>query len=145
MSPVVPGSKFAERLRQRRQESRRADPHVLLTARCVIEKVFDPPTLRKGNLPDQLVPLILRTPGVLFAQVRLRKTGQRFILPMKDSPDQILSTYGNSVQIQGSPAKVEYRSTGIHRGVVSITNNPFQKLLDLDAATEVYSIGQIFG
>lgn len=144
--PVVSNNSFQERLRRSWQETRRPDPFTVLEARCIIQQIYDPEVLELDGVPEEIAHMIIRNPGFLFAKVKLAVGEEVLYLPFAASADEIFSNYGtNSVQLQGLPAKILYRSSNLEAGQIVITGNPYTRLANPVRTTEVWSIADIFG
>ena len=138
----VPGSSHARQLRKQEHEGLRPDFFGVLEARCVIIKVYDKDVIQDEGFPDDLSGYLARNPGYVYAKVKL--TDMTYIyLPFMFSMDELSTLYGNSVQLEGRPAKILYRNLDLTDGKIVITGNPFSKLLRSDTVSEVHDISSI--
>lgn len=142
--PVVPGNAFQRKLKENDHSHLRPDAFVARPARCVIEKVYDPQTLKEEGVENELAVPLLRHPGFLWARVRLIASRATLVLPFEKDAAEILSQWGNSLMLEGLPAKVVYYNTDKNSGRIVMTSNPTQKIRHPDDLIGVASIVDIF-
>lgn len=83
-------------------------------ARGTILKVYDEERLEAG-VPDKLKKQLEKTPGLLYAEVRL-ENGKKLLLPFKAPAEEIFSTYGNAAMLEGRAIIIIFNSLDIESG-----------------------------
>jgi hypothetical protein len=109
---------------------------------CKIIEVFDSETLEQYSENRELLTHISQAPGLLFALVEL-STGKRYLLPFRESEDQIYSTYGNAELIKNRQCWIHYRNASLDSGSLVVSGERSKTTVDIRKASKVLDIGGI--
>lgn len=139
----VPRNALQNRLNASRLNEIAPDPYSDRTTTCVIEKVYDTDVLLAEGIPDTVAGGFLRSPGRLYARVLLPDKNTRMILPFHDLEDQIYSTYGNGVLLEGRNGIISYRNNDIGTGTIVPTRVEDSLSLSTKQMSRTYDIIKI--
>lgn len=146
MKDYFPGAKnnFLERINRTTAKAYAPDVNTILEARCVITKVYDPETVEDEDVPEEIKNALLAAPGLLFCRVLIAGSSE-LVLSLEESADQIYSTYGNSVLLEGRPAKIKYRNYDLSSGVIVPIRNAAEVNKSGKTLTKSLDIGGLIG
>lgn len=143
MRKTVPTNSLQRSLLRSDHRAYAPNPYGRSITACVIVRVWDEEALEEGEPPKKLVHKIEKNPGLLFAEVRHLKNQRTYYLPFKEPEDQIHSTYGNGIQLEGRVANIELRNLDIRSGVLIPQRTFYKKSLNLNYATVTFDIGAL--
>ena len=142
----VPRNSLQSELNRTRRDVIAPDAYGERTAACRIKKVYDSDTMVEGDVPDRLLKTLVRRQiegrpeFQLYAIVVLEDGKTELFLPFKESANQIYSTYGNSVLLEGQPATIFYRSNNVTSGSIVPNQGSSEISLPLETLSKTYDI-----
>jgi hypothetical protein len=145
-NPTVPKNSYQGRMHEQYHRALAPSSGELHSATGRVLLVFDSETIvaltENGELkaPEPFKSEIENAPGLLFALVAT-PSGKVYCLPFKETLDTILSTYGNSIQIEGRNVNIEYTNLDIQNGRLTLQRNHSQPQIDSLQATNTLDIG----
>lgn len=133
MKKSIATNALQRNFKQQHRQSTAPSSWAVQSVDCVILEVYDyesEPHMKQSKQTDNRI----------YAKVQVRN-GQTYVLPFKESPDQIFSTYGNSINLQFKVGHIEFRNNNVGNGNVVISNHRSSSVVKLSSSTVVYSIG----
>lgn len=145
MSSRVPTNSLHSAIVQNANEIQRPASGEYHFARGFLTDVFDRERIDLGDVPDEVIEKVQLHPGVLYGRVQV-PPNSTYILPFEQSHDEILLLGGNAYSLEGRFVQIKYRNNNIkNQGVIMFTSDYNVVPLNMTAATEVWSVGGIFG
>ena len=143
MNKAVPTNALQRKMLKVGHQSHAPDPYSKSVTTCVIIRVWDQEAMDEEVPPANIVNKMEKSPGLLFAEVRHLKTSRTYFLPFKETEDQIFSTYGNGIQLEGRVANIEFKNLDIKSGVLIPQRTFYKKALNLNHASVTFDIGAL--
>jgi hypothetical protein len=144
MPSTIPQNALQEARRRATQHKKRPDIAGRNQAAVLILKVYDADVLKSDGVPGDLVPYIRREPGTLFAKVRIIRSGKELVVGFRESEAQLLSTFGNSVLLEGLRGMILYNGLRPEDGRLVVSGQPTRKLRGFSSETSTLDISGIF-
>jgi|14_taG_2_1085336.scaffolds.fasta_scaffold04561_2 hypothetical protein len=144
MPSTIPQNSLQEARRKAEQYKKRPDITGRNQAAVVILKVYDPDVLGGEGVPSGLVPYVSKRPGTLFAKVRILRSGKELFVGFRDSEATLLSSFGNSVLLEGLRGTILYNGLRPEDGQLIVTGHPTSRLRGLASETSTFDISGIF-
>lgn len=95
------------------------------------------------GVPDNLKGMLTNHPNKLYATIKTSRSVSKLTLPFSESPDQIISTYGNGAHLVGRACKISYNSNNLETGTLSICEESLEPLASLQETSSVSDISMV--